>query len=117
MFFLLFSNNGMNNGQLSSAISWHREQSASIENNQLFVVRTILPWQWMEITLFIACVYLVVNADSGRYNTFARTTAHNDCRPESYLVTRTRFFLVMCLSIICIVYVSLLLLAGDRVKS
>ena len=60
MFFLLFSNNGMNNGQLSSAISWHREQSASIENNQHFVVRTILPWQWMEITLFIACVYLVV---------------------------------------------------------
>ena len=60
MFFLLFSNNGMNNGQLSSAISWHREQSASIENNRHFVVRTILPWQGMEITLFIACVYLVV---------------------------------------------------------
>ena len=48
-------------------------------------------------------------ADPGRCNTFALTAAHNDCRPESYLVTLTRFFLAMCLSIICIV----LLLSGD----
>ena len=52
-------------------------------------------------------------ADPGRCNTFALTAAHNDCRPESYLVTRTRFFLAMCLSIICIVFVFLLLLSGD----
>ena len=54
-------------------------------------------------------------ADHGKYNAFALTTAHNDCSPGSYLVTLTQFIL-LCVSIICIVYVSLLLLCGDRVK-
>ena len=53
-------------------------------------------------------------ADPGRYNAFAPTTVHNDCRPKSYLVTLSHYFLlVLCLLFIYIVYVLLLLLAGD----
>ena len=51
-------------------------------------------------------------ADPGRYNAFALTTVHNDCRPKSYLVTLSHYFLLV-LSFTYIVYVLLLLLAGD----
>ena len=51
-------------------------------------------------------------ADPGRYNASALTTVHNDCRPKSYLVTLSHYFLLV-LSFIYIVYVLLLLLAGD----
>ena len=76
----------------------------------LFVVRTILPWQWMEITIFIACVYLIVVQIQGGT---ILLLLQQFIIIVGLKVTHTRFFLVMCLSIICIVYVSLLLLAGD----
>ena len=51
-------------------------------------------------------------ADPGRYNDSALTIVHNDSRPKSYLVTLSHYFLLV-LSFIYIIYVLLLLLAGD----
>ena len=52
------------------------------------------------------------HADPGRYNASALTTVHNDCRPKSYLVTLSHYFLLV-LSFIYILLLLLLLLAGD----
>ena len=89
--------------------------ASSIESPS-FVVRKFLPWQGMEITLFIASVYLiVVQIQGGAILLLFQQLVM--IVTESYLVTLTRFF-VMCLSII--LYCVCLFASprwGHRVKS